>query len=63
MQKLISSEKSDKKALIAIPDAPSLQTLFEEETVRFGYDVPTLNGDDRIWSFFEKEAPLLGHSG
>jgi len=63
MQKPISSEKSEKKALIAIPDDPSLQALFEKETVRFGYDLSSFNSDDRIWSFFEKEAPLLGRSG
>ena len=59
MQKLRSSEKSDKKALIAIPDASSLQALFEEETIRSGYDVSTFNRDDQIWSFFKKEAPSL----
>ena len=59
MQKLLSSKKNDKKALIAIPDAPSLMALFEKEAARFGYDVTTFTSDDGIWSFFKRETPCL----
>lgn len=55
----MTSEKSDKKALIALPDALSMQALFEGEMVRFGYDVTAFKGIDRAWHFFEQETPPL----
>ena len=68
MQKDRPLEKNPKKALIAVPDAPSVQTLLEEEVVRFGYDINTFNGVDRAWNFFEQKTPFLvvlgsGHHG
>ena len=59
MQKLLSSKKNDKKALIAIPYAPSLKALFEKETAGFGYDVTTFKSYSGIWSFFKRETPCL----
>ncbi len=59
MQMDRSLKKSPKKALIAIPDAPSVQVLIEKEMIRFGYNVSTFKGVDRAWSFFEQETPLL----
>jgi PleD family two-component response regulator len=59
MQTLTSSEKHDKKALIALPGALSVEALLKEDAVRIGYHVSTFSSNERIWAFFEKENPSL----
>ncbi len=62
----MTSQKHDKRALIAIPDAPSMQPLFEPEAARLGYDITTFKDYDRAWDFFKQETPslvILGSDG